>query len=116
LDYADLSYVSYPVIDYFDASSGHIASIKSFDLAASSRIDPRALENVLNRHVDKVSEFQGATREVLNLKAGQIQSRELVLEIPSGAASPEQLQVLTRVIDYAAQKVNPVKFTVFPYQ
>ena len=111
---------NFPVIDWFDASEGLALSVKSVDLQAVSRLDPQRLEELLKGYVDKLAGFKGdrktvnvgGVQQLINIPGNQIRHRELVLGFEAGTASREQLDVLSRLSVYAAERSNAVSVSL----
>jgi YD repeat-containing protein len=120
---------NFPTIDVFEAAANgkaaRIASIKSLDLRAVSYADPRALENVLSRYADRLSDFKEATRKITQNGKPTIISvtprsiagatRELVVAIPK-TATRDQLAAFRRAADYASKLSPSVKLLTVPYR
>jgi hypothetical protein len=112
---------NFPVIDVF--KGGNAVSIKSINLSAVSYADPRALERVLNRYADKLSDFTGAARSItdsagtrfVSVNAREITSRELLVAVPA-QATREQLMAFNTAARYASKLPRPVTLKIVPYK
>lgn len=111
---------NFPVIDWFDKSTGLALSVKSVDLQAVSRLDPQRLEELLKGYARKLSEFNGASRNVtvggvkrpILVRQSDILQRELMIGLETGTGSPAQLAVLQNLQTYAAT-LKPVVNVLF---
>jgi RHS repeat-associated protein len=104
----------FPVIDRF--LNGTATSIKSIDLTAKTYQDTEKLAGTLEKYVDKVSNFNGATYGNQTVKGSDIAARELQVAIPKGSMSAAQQKVFDTAAARAANLKNPVKLTVTQVQ
>lgn len=86
---------SYPVIAYY--SGGHARSIKSVDLTAPTWQDSFELQLQIRSWAAMLRDFDGTKapwgKDGINIRPGDIRSRELMLVIPSNSP-PELVQVV----------------------
>jgi len=107
---ASQAFQRFPVIDKFNFSQGIATSIKSLDVFAKSYQNMNALASRLTGFVDKLASFSGGQAPGVQIRAGQVAARVLEVIIPKGQLSPQQVQVLWRVLDYAKRKGAQVTF------
>ncbi len=89
---------NFPVIDRF--VNGVATSIKSLDLRAASYQDISTLTSTVQRYVNTLANWQGATWRGVRINAAQITGRELLLAIPPGATQA-QMEALQQVQQWA---------------
>jgi len=89
---------NFPVIDRFE--NGVATSIKSINLNSSSYQNVDTLQNTVRGYVTTLANWQGANWAGYEVRAGQIQGREVLLAIPPGA-SEAQMNVLQQLQKWA---------------
>jgi hypothetical protein len=104
---------SYPVVDRVDPG-GVVTSVKSVDLTLPSAQNVSALRNKVRGFVDKVDEFQGATREGFTIRPEDIQGRAVEVVVQKGKASAQQITALQEAVEFGAQKGVKVKIVEIP--
>jgi hypothetical protein len=62
----------FPVIDKFNPETGVATSIKSIDVTADSYTKGNGLFNKLKSYVNKLDDFQGATRGNFSVEGGDL--------------------------------------------
>jgi hypothetical protein len=86
---------NYPTIDAYNR--GRITNVKSVDLQAASRRDPRRLSSYLRREIDKTAKF----KPTAELAGRPVTSRELRVVVEPGAQSIRQRMAFGRLRRYA---------------
>lgn len=107
---------TFPTIDKFDFATGKATSIKSIDLRGISYQDPKRLQSVVNRYVDKVADFARVERVELGgtrIKPSEVHIRELELAIPKGATS-HQNQAIQQAAEYAQSQGVTINIVEIP--
>jgi filamentous hemagglutinin len=92
---------NFPVIDRFE--NGVATSIKSIDLGASSYQNTAVLGRAVQRYINTLANWQGQRTlwGGVTIRQNQITSRVVELAIPGSNGTPEQLDVLTQMQNYA---------------
>lgn len=91
---------SFPTIGRF-TEDGVATSIKSVDLTAKTYQNTGALTSRLERYVDKVADFKGATWDRRTIRGADVTSRVLHVAVQPGVATPAQSAVFDQVRAYA---------------
>ncbi len=102
----------FPTIDKFD--NGIATSIKSIDLAAPTYQSESALASRLRGYVNRVANFDGATRSGVAVDADQIKGRVLEVAIPEGSPTAAQQAALDAADQYGATRGVSVKVIPVP--
>src|SRR5579871_4508139 len=101
----------FPTIDMIP--EGVATSIKSIDLNAATYQDAARLTNRINKYVDDLSEFDGATWGTDVVKSSDIKSRTLHLIVPSGSITEAQQKAIAAAQERArSMNSNPVNIVV----
>jgi hypothetical protein len=101
----------FPTIDMIP--EGVATSIKSFDLNAATYQDAARLTRRINKYVDDVAEFHGATWGTDVVRPSDIKSRTLNLIVPKGSISEVQQKAIAAAQERArSMNSNPVQIIV----
>jgi hypothetical protein len=105
---------NFPTIDMIGA--GVATSIKSIDLNAATYQDAARLTYRLNKYIDDLAEFNGATWATDVVKSSDITNRTLNLVIPKGSMTTVQLEAIEAAQRNAlSRNRNPVEIIVTPF-
>jgi filamentous hemagglutinin len=99
---------NFPYIDDFDPETGTATSLKTLDLTADSYQDPAQINGTVDKYIDHLLEFEDTTWhqdgvEQVVLK-DDIQNYEMVLGVPAGQGTPEQIEALQQLQESAAER------------
>jgi contact-dependent growth inhibition (CDI) system restriction endonuclease-like protein len=100
----------FPTIDKIP--DGIATSIKSIDLNAATYQDAARLTYRLNKYIDDVTEFQGASLANDRVKLSDIKGRALSLAIPTGSVSAVQQKAIEAVRLRAGTLDYPVELII----
>lgn len=90
-----------PVVDL--VQNNFATSIKSVDLRLSSYQKSGVLQSRLKGYINKVARYEGGPFGRGEVRQGEdFQHRSLLLAVPQGVATEDQLQVLGKMFSYAA--------------
>jgi hypothetical protein len=103
---------NFPTIDKFNKKTGTVTSIKSLDLNAKTYQNPKTLNRIVEKYVDILSKFSGATVKGTSVGAEDIKSRVLEIAIPN-TGSAIQKSVMDDLIKYGKSFDVHVNFTLF---
>jgi hypothetical protein len=105
---------NFPTIDMIPG--GVATSIKTIDLNAATYQDAARLTYRLNKYIDDLAEFDGATWATDVVKSSDISSRTLNLVIPKGSMTASQRDVVevarTRAL---STNFNPINLIITPF-
>ena len=107
---------NFPTIDRFE--NGVATSIKSLDLTARSYQNIPKLARTVTGYINEMAVYQGQPSPwgSTTILPNQISSRAVDLVIPATGATPEQLQVLQNLQQYASGLENPVVLNIITMQ
>lgn len=94
---------NYPTVDYWNASTGTVTSVKSYDLSAISYQNPADLKSTIWSDLNELRLFQGEDYGGVKIEKDKIQTRQLVVVTEDGVANPDQKLVLQQMV----QEGNP---------
>ena len=80
-----------------------VTSIKSIDLSKTTYEDMGKLERVVRAYIDKVSDFNGARFNGVQIELDDIAERQLLLVIPD-SITLEQQTILETMAEYAREQ------------
>jgi hypothetical protein len=90
---------NFEVIDRF--AEGVATSIKSLDLTAMTYQGSARLLSRINRYVDELAKFKGASQGAYEIEESKIVSRKLQLVVPGNVTTPAQRAALQRAVERA---------------
>lgn len=105
------------VIDWYNGATGEVSSWKTIDLTAASYSSGSTsrLTSVLNKYVNKLSNYQGTPQwGGVQINASSITSRELLLGVQSGVATAAQQTAIANVTTAARAVGVSVRVIVVP--
>ena len=101
--------------DAFNRRTGHAISVKSLDTQTRARlIDPRQMEHLLNRYVNKMQNFKGikeTKNQLFKITPDMVKSSEIRVGVPR-ETTMEQWQALQRSVVKAEQQGVKITFGV----
>ena len=105
---------NFPTIDMIGA--GVATSIKSIDLNAATYQNAARLTYRLNKYIDDLAEFNGATWATDVVKSSDITNRTLNLVIPKGSMTTVQREAIEAARRNAlSRNRNPVEIIITPF-
>lgn len=101
---------NFPVIDKF--ADGVATSIKSIDVTLPSATNLKSFNNLMRTYVNKLANFEGGRLSGVTIKAGDIQSKVLLIAVQAGKVTRAQQKIINNIIKYgkdAGVQVNITK-------
>ncbi|MFZ6774933.1 DUF6862 domain-containing protein [Undibacterium sp. SXout7W] len=103
---------NFRTFDFFDKETGVATSVKTLDTTTAAKVaNPSQVYSSLKGNVDAVANFTEAKLSGTELKAAQINARELNVAIPANT-TPTQWTEINKAIQYGQSKGVIVKITV----
>ncbi|MBI3241805.1 MAG: hypothetical protein HYZ49_05870 [Chloroflexi bacterium] len=99
---------NFPTIDDIDSDTGTATSLKTLDVTAETYEDTGKMESKVESYIDDLSDFDDTiwhqNGEEIAVSRDDIDQLALVLGIPAGKASNEQVESLLKLEEYASSK------------
>lgn len=105
---------NFPAVDLWNPNTGHAVSIKSMDTATSYQT-ASGFRSALKTHIDQIANFRQGRLQWLEIREGQVRSRELLIAIPPEGINAAQQQALGVMREYAAGNNVSIRLVTYGY-